>query len=167
MAACFRAGEDDQALTLFDHMRSSSAPVAHNTRDTRALLTVTLGTPDALPEGGGFPSNEAGVGKGLGAGGRVLGSEAGVGRAVEAGGVLVNKAGVGRGSEAVGGVPVNQAGVRRELGMGAKEGLGAPPPVPDTASYNTVIAAVASARGVDGRDDAMALVDEMRVRGRG
>ena len=51
MAACFRAGEDDQALALFNLMRSST-PLALGTRDSRTMVSVTLGIPSAVAEEG-------------------------------------------------------------------------------------------------------------------
>ncbi|CAM9349025.1 unnamed protein product [Hapterophycus canaliculatus] len=62
------------------------------------------------------------------------------------------------------------AGVRviseaaREKERGARGFRASSPPRPDTVSYNTVIAAVASAWGHEGRGQAMALLSEMRVR---
>ena len=146
-------------------MRCPTAPLGHSTHDTPSMVTVTLGTATTLPDDlRVIPSKKADGGRGLGAGRKVGtgGGGMGLGEGVRGGlGLDVgSKSGTGIG-KGLG------AGVGEGLMLDGKEAFGAPPPLPDTASYNTVIAAVASARGIDGRDEATALIDEMRVREEG
>eukprot|EP00904_Undaria_pinnatifida_P006923 jgi/Undpi1/3360/HiC_scaffold_15.g06733.m1 len=135
MAACFRAGQHDQALALFNHMRCPTAPLGHSTHDTPSMVTVTLGTATTLPDDlRVIPSKKADGGRGLGAGRKVGtgGGGMGLGEGVRGGlGLDVgSKSGTGIG-KGLG------AGVGEGLMLDGKEAFGAPPPLPDTASYNT------------------------------
>lgn len=115
MAACFRAGERDQAVALFDGMR-----VAHPPTKDITEVAVTFGTNSRSH------SHTEGVAKTC--------------REKEAG----SHQGDGPERAPVGGATLA--------------------PRPDTATFNTVIAAVASARDVGCHDLIKALFAEMRVR---
>lgn len=154
MKACFRVGRNYEALALFDRMRKhppepprgdkrASAPSSTDARSRPRppFLKVSL----------------------RGSGGEVL---PGAGVTAGAGAVPARReslqelapAAAGRGQS-------NGVGKKKRAGRGTGVFRTSSPPRPDTASYNTVIAAVASSWGWEGRGQAMALLDEMRVRG--
>lgn len=184
MKACFRAGQNNKGLALFDRMRSyppapprglsggggSSDPEKSSAakRKTRApfpkfevLLardegrqeeaSVVAGTSHAVfASAGDDTSDGGGAREGFSAGAPGNARE-------EISAASPKTSGVGMGVS-------REAARGRGMGRGGRVFRASSPPRPDTASYNTVIAAVASAWGPEGRGQAMALLSEMRVR---
>eukprot|EP00903_Cladosiphon_okamuranus_P013139 g12253.t1 len=161
MKACFRVGRNQEGLALFDRMRdyppdsprggkgtpfffSSSSASSPRGRPRHPFLKVSLRNgAEVLPARRG---NLEEVASATAASSATMAATAtpaaGRGKSKDVG----KKKGTGRGA-GVGGFRTSS------------------PPRPDTASYNTVITAVASSWGLEGRQQAMALVDEMRARG--
>lgn len=139
LAACFHAGQFETALSLFDTMRST--PPHGTSEQTYPFVSLSLGkdsNPDSTHSRGGNRFTNAN----MDANAAVLGT----------GNARISRGG-SEGDE----------GARSSSSPTMPLPL-LPPPPPDVASYNTVMAAVATVRGNGGRDEAMALVDEMRVR---
>ena len=176
MKACFRVGRNQEGLALFDRMRKYRPDPPRGDKGALASSSSCSSSPSSpSPESSSRAQrpppfskillrNGAGVIPGAGATAGTAAVPAGRGKYQEL--VPAVTAAAGRGKRKSGGKE------RAEGGGGGGGGGGgvfraSSPPRPDTASYNTVIAAVASSWGWEGRVQAMALVDEMRVRGFG
>ncbi|CAB1110738.1 unnamed protein product [Ectocarpus sp. CCAP 1310/34] len=213
MKACFRSGQNQAGLALFDRMRSyppnppssggggggggggeKASSASHSTkRHPRTFLRVSL------PKGGGAAAmvqppaasareataviaaaaparlqqsaRDAGADSVEKNGGGFVGGAAACREGEESPGVAGGE-GIGTAHSRAAVAATGGAEVSAAVGRGKGKGRGgrsafraSSPPRPDTASYNTVIAAVGSAWGWGGQGQATALLREMRVRG--
>lgn len=180
MKACFRAGQNNKGLTLFDRMRSypPSPPRdgGHSSSSTDlekaspATKTRKAGKPFPkyqvlFPQGreeeeevGDSGTSSAAFAAALG---RIDGPVAREGSSK--GGTQTALEGVDTPPTPTAGAGAGVAARGRGKGRAGRAFRASSPPRPDTVSYNTVIAAVASAWGGEGRGQAMALLSEMRV----
>lgn len=162
MKACFRVGQYQQGLALFDRMRSFPP---RGEKSTGTASTKQRRGPSLKVF---FPSSEESA-TAAAVASRDYTTTA-VDRAAAAAAVRASAKDEAGGAAA--GVESLSAGSRsRSKGKGQRRGRegtfrASSLPRPDTVSYNTVIAAVASAWGWEGRGQAMALLGEMRVRAR-
>lgn len=159
MKACFRVGRNREGLALFDRMRSyppdpprgdKRAPSSSRAQRRPPFLKVSLRNGgEVLLAAAAVTSDRAGA--------AVPARRGNFQELAPAAEVVTAAAAAAEKGKSMG------AGKKKQAGGGGAFRASSPPR-PDTASYNTVIAAVASSWGWEGRGQAMALVDEMRVR---